>query len=177
MSTNERSLEMARDSKIEIEGGKEMEMAGHVMVHHGTNWSKVKSFVGHLLQMVLAMEAGMVIYHTILRSFFVPTYNTLTHTYPVLGYSLMVVAMVIPMVALMRFYHKSAWRYCLEMSGAMVVPIVPLVIMVQVGLLPSSLIQGCGVGDPLMILAMAGFMLLRPAHNHGTHGGSKSNCH
>jgi len=33
---------------------------------------------------------------------------------------------------------QVAWRYCLEMTGAMVAPIILLVILVQVGILPSK---------------------------------------
>ena len=142
-------------------------------------FAKVKSFLWHLLQMVLAMEAGMVANSALLGTLLAGTgYDALTRKYPVFGYWMMVVAMTLPMVALMRYYHKASWRYCLEMAAAMAAPAVALTILVQVGLLPAKPFLGCGISDPLMVLAMAGYMLVRPMpHNHGKHATGEPDCH
>lgn len=148
-------------------------------VHHNrqsTAFGKIKDFLWHLAQMVLAMEAGMAVYHALLGTILAGTgYAALTRSSPVLGYWVMVVAMTVPMVALMRVYHKSTWRYCLGMTAAMVSPVIPLTIMVLIGFVSTETIRGCGIGDVLMILSMAAYMLVRPgSHNHGSH---KESCH
>jgi hypothetical protein len=131
--------------------------------------AKAGRFLWHLLQMVLAMEAGMMVYHLLLRPLLAPTgYAVLTKAYPLLGYWMMVVSMALGMIALMR-YHRSTWRYCLEMTLAMLAPLVGLTALVQTHMLPTQTLYG--VGDPAMVLAMAAYMLYRPhEHAHGAHG-------
>jgi hypothetical protein len=132
----------------------------------------VGRFLWHLLQMVLAMEAGMAIYHHFLHTMLAGTgYAALTNTYPLFGYWMMVVSMTIPMIALMRYYHKSSWRSCNEMTIAMVTPAAALTLLVLYGLISLHTLQA--LGDPLMILAMAADMLYRrdehAGHAHAGH--------
>lgn len=166
-------------SEVHLEGSKAVNHFGNTAAsvrynRQRTTFARVKGFFWHLAQMVLAMEAGMGVYHVLLGTVLAQTgYATLTKEYPLFGYWMMVVAMTIPMVALMRYYHRSTWRYCLEMTGAMLIPAVALTVLVQTGLLPTKTIVGCGISDPLMILAMAGYMLVRRnGHAHGEHGSS-----
>lgn len=126
-------------------------------------------FLWHLLQMVLAMAAGMMIYHLLLGTVLAGTgYAALTKEYQLFGYWMMVVSMTLGMIALMR-YHRSTWRYCLEMTIAMLAPLAALTVLVLCYLFPIHTLYG--VGDPVMILAMAAYMLYRPGqHAHGAHG-------
>jgi hypothetical protein len=127
--------------------------------------SKAGPFLWHFAQMVLAMEAGMMIYHKLLWPLLEPTrFAALTDKYPLLGYWMMVISMAFGMLVLMR-YHKSTWRYCMEMTGAMFVPLVALTALVLFELCPAHILYG--FGDPLMFLAMAAFMIIRPMkHAH-----------
>src|SRR6266498_1022765 len=79
--------------------------------------ASVGGFLWHLLQMVLAMEVGMAVYHLLLGTVLTGTgYAALTREYRLFGYWMMVVSMALPMIALMRYYHKSNWRYCGAMT-------------------------------------------------------------
>jgi hypothetical protein len=126
-------------------------------------------FVWHLLQMILAMEAGMAVYHLFLHTVLSGTgYAALTNTYPLFGYWMMVASMTLPMIALMRYYHKSSWRSCNGMTIAMLLPPAVLTGLVLCELIPLHTLQA--LGDPLMILAMAADMLYRrDEHAHGGH--------
>jgi hypothetical protein len=131
--------------------------------------SKIGRFIWHMVQMIVAMEAGMMIYHHLLWPVLAhTTFSTLTDQYPLLGYWAMVASMTLPMIALMRIYHKSSWRYCLGMSTAMLAPLATLTVLVLCYLFPIHTLYG--VGDPVMILAMAAYMLYRPhQHMHSGH--------
>jgi hypothetical protein len=131
--------------------------------------ANVGRFLWHLLQMILAMEAGMAVYHLLLHTLLAGTgYAALTNAYPLFGYWMMVASMTLPMIALMRLYHKSSWRSGGEMTIAMLVPPAALTVLVLCGLIPLHTLQA--LGDPLMILAMAADMLYRrDEHAHGGH--------
>ena len=130
--------------------------------------ANVGGFLWHLLQMVLAMMAGMMIYHLSLGTLLAGTgYAALTKQYPLFGYWMMVVSMPLGMIALMR-YHRSSWRYCMEMTIAMLAPVAALTVLVLGHLIPVQTLKG--LGDPVMVLAMAVYMLYRPGeHAHGGH--------
>ena len=99
---------------------------------------KVGRFLWHLVQMVLAMEAGMMVYHLLLWPVLAPTgYGALTSAYPLFGYWMMLVSMVLGMIALMRF-HRSNWRYILEMTIAMLAPLAVLTVLVLCSRAPHS---------------------------------------
>ena len=125
-------------------------------------------FLWHFLQMVVAMELGMIIYHKLIYPLIAPIgYDALTDTYPLVGYWMMLISMAVGMIVLMRF-HKSAWRYCMEMTGAMLIPLVALTALVLFELCPDHILYR--FGDSLMFVAMAAFMLIRPAkHAHHAH--------
>lgn len=129
----------------------------------GHQVSIVGRFLWHMLQMILAMEAGMMAYHYLLRPILAPTgYTALTQAYPLFGYWMMEVSMVLGMLALMC-YHRSTWRYSLEMTLAMLAPVSVLTVLVLWSLIPIHILYG--IGDPMMFLGMAVYMIYRP-HDH-----------
>lgn len=129
----------------------------------------VGGFLFHLVQMILAMEAGMLIYRYLVKPFLAPTaYRALTMKYPLFGYWMMVVSMVIPMIALMRYYHRHSWRHCADMTIAMAAPIAALTGLALCHLIPLQTLYG--IGDPVMYGAMAVFMFFRPGAK--AHAGS-----
>jgi hypothetical protein len=135
--------------------------------------AKVGQFLWHLVQMILAMEAGMMVYHLLLWPLLAQTrYGTLTKAYPLFGYWIMLVSMVLGMLALMCI-HRFNWRYILEMTIAMLAPLAALTVLVLCYVLPIHTLFG--MGDPVMILAMTAFMLFRP-HEHA-HSGYEQACH
>ena len=143
------------------------------MVRIDGSAAKVGQFLWHLVQMILVMEAGMMVYHLLIVPVLNPTgYGALTRAYPLFGYWMMLVSMVLGMIAMMLF-HRSNWRYILEMTIAMLAPLAPLTVLVLLNVFPIHTLYG--VGDPVMILAMTAFMLFRP-HEH-THGGHEHACH
>jgi hypothetical protein len=86
----------------------------------------LRQWTCHLVQMVVAMYAGMAVY-----MLFAPT---------LLGpgdlrYAGMVLSMLVPMVALMRLHHHS-WRMASEMATGMAAPMVMCVALVRLGLCP-----------------------------------------
>jgi hypothetical protein len=160
VTTNKEENEMATDTRrIYLPQG--LQLRGAAV--------SVGRFLWHFLQMVIAMEVGMMVYHMLLWPLLSGTgYGALTQAYPLFGYWMMVASMTLPMIVLMRF-HRSSWRYCGEMTIAMLAPLAALTVMVLCYLLPIHTLYG--VGDPLMFLAMAAYMLYRPHdHAHDAHG-------
>lgn len=136
----------------------------------GSRWGR---FIWHFLQMVVAMELGMMVYHHLLWPLIAQTpYAPLTDAFPLLGYWSMVASMVLGMLVLMLL-QRSPWSYCFQMTLAMVAPVAALTVLVLCYLIPSHILYG--LGDPVMFVAMAAFMLYRPhyhhdaAHEHGAH--------
>ncbi len=145
--------------------------AATIEVHQHDKRSRaasIRQFVWHLLPMVLSMVAGMMIYHLLVGTLLAGTgFAALTKQNRLFGYWMMVASMVLGMLALMR-YHRSTWRYCLEMTLAMLAPLAAMTVLVFFALFPIQILYG--LGDPLMILAMAAYMLYRPVeHAHGAH--------
>lgn len=70
-------------------------------------------FLWALLQMVIAMKVGMLIYHFKLDTVLAGTqFAALNVEYPVFGHWMMVAAMALAMSVFMRYYHKSTWQFC-----------------------------------------------------------------
>ena len=100
--------------------------------HEQGSVPKVGQFLWHLLQMVLAMAAGMAIYVALFRLILTPDgYKAMQTEQPFLWYFETAPFMAVPMVALMR-YHGYRWRQCTEMSAAMLIPPAGLIALVQV---------------------------------------------
>jgi hypothetical protein len=94
-------------------------------------------FTRHLLEMVLAMLAGMAVLSVALAALREsPGYANLFVEYGLMGAS-----MAVPMVGWMRFRGHS-WRDGGEMTAAMVVPMLAPVALVQLGVAVSGLSEG-----------------------------------
>lgn len=130
----------------------------------GAGWR----FTRHLMEMVLAMMAGMVVLGVALWALGEPPgFSSL-----LVEYALMGAFMSVPMVAWMR-YRGHAWSDGLEMVGAMLVPMFALVIPVELGL--AGYVPGLSE-QTLMVLShvamIAGMVVLmiyrfeRYAHSH-----------
>ena len=123
-------------------------------------------FARHLLEMVVAMMAGMAVLGAALAALGEPPgYANLLVQYGVMG-----AFMAAPMVAWMR-HRGHSWRDGGEMTAAMVVPMLALALLVEFGVSVPGLTEGS-----LMLLshgAMIGGMVAlmayrfeRYAHDH-----------
>ncbi len=113
-------------------------------------------FSRHLAEMVIAMLVGMGLLGVAIRALGTPP----GYANPLVEYGLMGVAMAIPMVGWMRF-RGHGWADCLEMTMAMLLPMLALA-------LPSALGLGGPTGHSLMMLShvamiagMVALMLVR----------------
>ena len=133
----------------------------------GRSLRKVGYFLWHLLQMLLAMMAGMASYG--LLSGMLPAasdYAALLAAYPTLEYPVMFAFMTPPMVALMRL-HGYNWRRTTEMVGAMLGPPAVLIALVLGGAsdyLPWLSVSTLGLSTHVaMLVGMVVWMLYRGA--------------
>ena len=121
----------------------------------------VGHFLWHLLQMVLAMMAGMAVYGVLFYGLLAPEW---LEAYPLLQYPLMFAFMTPPMAAVMR-YHDYNWQHTTEMVGAMIGPPAVLVVLVLCGLSAFLPLLSVGSLGPLthiaMLVGMVAWMLYR----------------
>jgi hypothetical protein len=120
--------------------------------------AKIRSFVWHLLQMVVAMQAGMALYMLFVDQLAPAAYKAAMVAYPLLDFWMMMLAMTLPMIGLM-LYHKYDLRYCIGMTIAMLAPVGLLTVLTQVDLMSI-----CGLhcnGQTAMVLGMAIYMFFR----------------
>jgi flagellar biosynthetic protein FliP len=129
----------------------------------GAGWS----FTRHLLEMVVAMMAGMVVLGAAVGLLGQPPAyadNALVE------YALMGLFMSAPMVAWMR-YRGHSWTDGMEMTAAMLVPMFALVLLVELGVVGLSEHSFMVLSHVAMIGGMAALMLFRPdRYVYGAHG-------
>ena len=161
---NEPATPAAMSNAVEERGTVSPRKAGQARRYLGAGWS----FTRHLLEMVLAMMAGMAVLGVALAVLGEPP----GYSNPLVEYGLMGASMAVPMVAWMRFRGHS-WSDGGEMTVAMLVPIFALVLPVELGVAVPGLSE-----DSLMMLshvAMIGGMVVLMIYRferyaHGVHG-------
>ncbi|MDR3578144.1 MAG: hypothetical protein P4L50_30120 [Anaerolineaceae bacterium] len=153
---------------------KGLESAGAQAFETNNILAKAGSFIWHLAQMILVMEAGMMVYMRLIRPLLTTTaFSDTLSRHPLISYWLMVISMALPMIALMRLLHKSTWGYSLGMTIGMVAPLAALTVLVLCNLVSIHILFA--ISDPLMFMAMAVFMIVRP-HTHA-HASCQPACH
>ena len=124
-------------------------------------------FARHLLEMVVAMMAGMVVLGVALATLGEPPgYANLFVQYGLMG-----VSMSVPMVAWMR-HRGHSWRDGGEMTAAMLVPMLAPVAPVEMGVAVPGLSEGSlmVVSHVAMIGGMVALMAYRfERYAHGAH--------
>ncbi|MFC4627107.1 hypothetical protein ACFO6V_02600 [Promicromonospora alba] len=143
----------------------------HAATHHiapTTRWRKVLRFHAHLVEMVVVMVLGMMLLAPAWDWFGAAVGIEALLARPDVGAVVMVLDMVAAMTVWMRV-RRHGWPAIWEMNAAMAAPFAVLLVLFWVG--------AVGAGDMmlwghvLMVPAMAGAMLLRPAeyteHVHG----------
>jgi hypothetical protein len=124
-------------------------------------------FARHLLEMVVAMMAGMAVLGLALAALGEPP----GYANPFVQYGLMGVSMSVPMVAWMR-YRGHSWSDGAEMTAAMVVPMLAPVALVELGVAVPGLSEESlmVVSHVAMIGGMVALMLYRfDRYAHGSH--------
>jgi len=129
----------------------------------------LRQWTCHLAQMVVAMYAGMAVYMLFAPALMGPGD---------LRYAGMVLSMLVPMVALMRFQHHG-WRMANEMAIGMAAPMIMCVALVRLGLCPLfpvltwlTAANVYAVAHHAMLLGMIAVMIWRrgmyAARHHAT---------
>ena len=125
--------------------------------------SKVGRFLLHLLEMLLAMSAGMGIFHLMANQ--IPASSNLvavTDREAVLHNVVMVVFMTVPMLSWM-IVRGHGWRHSLEMGVAMLAPIAAINLICSLGAV-EYLPWLAKSSSPAMYLGMLAAMLYRRSH-------------
>jgi hypothetical protein len=130
-----------------------------------------RSFVGHYIEMVVAMYAGMFIIGMPLTELAgvlgVDTAN-LHESAPAFVFLDMAVVMTVPMIAWMRFRHRHGWRPCLEMAASMFIPTVAAIALLATDVSNYGTLMT--FEHVAMFPAMLIAMLIRPGEYTGRHG-------
>lgn len=162
--SNETRTLMATSGAMRSTGASLPEASGRSRLSRGALWS----FTRHLLEMLIAMFAGMGVLGAALALLGEPSgYGNLF-----LKYGLMGLSMVVPMVGLMR-YRGHPWSDGVEMSAAMLVPMLLPVIPVELGADLPGLSEGSlmMISHVTMIAGMVLLMLYRwDRYACGAHG-------
>lgn len=133
-----------------------------------TRARKVGRFLAHLTEMVVVMVLGMMLLAPAWDGVGAALGIEAVLSRPDVGAVVMVLDMVIAMTAWMRV-RRHGWAPIWEMNAAMVAPFAVLLVLFWIGAADTGDLMVWG--HALMVPAMAGAMLLRPAeyteHVHG----------
>lgn len=131
---------------------------GHAGAHVMHAGEHREHFWRHFLEMLGVMLAGMFAAGYILvRASGFSNWNDTIAAYPTLSLLVMTAGMSLPMVAWMLFRGMGR-RNSSEMAAAMILPVVPFLLLVWLGITKSPL---CGGYCAATVIAMLGLMLYR----------------
>lgn len=143
----------------------------HAATHHiapTTRWRKVLRFHAHLVEMVVVMVLGMMLLAPAWDWAGAAVGIEALLARPDVGAVVMVLDMVVAMTVWMRV-RRHGWPAIWEMNAAMAAPFAVLLVLFWMGAVTAGDMMLWG--HVLMVPAMAGAMLLRPAeyteHVHG----------
>jgi hypothetical protein len=119
---------------------------------------RVSPFWRHFLQMLAVMMVGMIVSAAVLLTVVgLKTWDEVTTQYGAQALLVMAVGMTVPMVAWM-LYRGMGRKNSYEMAAVMVVPVIPFLCLVWLGITKSAL---CGPYCAVTILAMLALMFYR----------------
>lgn len=128
--------------------------------------SKVGRFLLHLLEMLLAMQAGMILFHLLENQ--IPATSSLAavaDSETVVHNVVMDIFMTVPMLAWMLL-RGHGWHHSLEMAFAMLAPTAVINLLCSLGAV-EYLPWLAEVSGPAMYIGMLGAMLYRRNHFTG----------
>lgn len=154
---------------------RKMEAMQAQVPNRGKPASKVGRFLLHLLEMLLAMEAGMIIFHLLENQ--IPATSSLAavaDSKTIVHKVVMDIFMTVPMLAWM-ILRGHGWRHSLEMGFAMLAPVAVINLLCSLGAV-EYLPWLAEASGPAMYFGMLGAMLYRRDHftgkaGHLTHAG------
>jgi hypothetical protein len=118
-------------------------------------------FVRHLLEMVLAMAAGMAVFSVTFRWLLTPTGYRALHTHsPLLWFAGMGISMMVPMIAWMRYHQGHSGRQCAEMTAAMLVPSGTIAALVQFGVIADPWLAARPLSTSTHVAMLLGMILV-----------------
>ena len=129
----------------------------HSGVPHG--WSATRTFLRHLLEMVVAMMLGMCILGMAFRGIHLALFGTgfddAWHSHTELAVFAMTFNMTLPMVALMR-YRGHGWDRCEEMAAAMFILAFATLVPFWLGIVSATVVLPLEMNLmlPVMVLVM-----------------------
>jgi hypothetical protein len=126
-----------------------------------------RSFVGHYIEMVVAMYAGMFVIGMPLTDLAGLFGADLHHDAPAFMFLDMAVVMTVPMVAWMRFRHQHTWKPCLEMAASMFIPTAVAIALLTLNISDYGTLMT--FEHLAMFPAMLIAMLIRPDEYTGHH--------
>jgi hypothetical protein len=151
--------------KTTIEHAKAMNLQAPEQEMHDRG-VKVGRFVLRLLEMLIAMQVGMGVFHLMLGLIRTYSSSRALESGTTLHAIVMTVFMTIPMAAWM-IIRGHGWRHCIEMIIAMIAPVAFIGLLCQLGV-DQYLPWLAGLSTPLMFLGMIFAMLYRRDHYIGT---------
>ena len=123
---------------------------------------KTGRFILHLLEMLVAMQIGMSVFHLMLGLLRIYSNSRAVEAGTTLHAVVMTVFMTVPMAAWMLI-RGHGWRHCAEMVIAMIAPVALIGLLCQLGL-DEYLPWLAALSTPLMFLGMILAMLYRREH-------------
>lgn len=118
----------------------------------------IKPFLGHFVEMSVAMMAGMALFGMPLRALLGSLLGSSVVRIPELRALGMAIAMTLAMVLWMRF-RKHSWRASAEMTAAMIVPSLALMPALWLGMVSGDTLTA--LVHVLMLPSMLAAMLYR----------------
>lgn len=137
--------------------------------------SKTGRFLLHLLEMLVAMQIGMGIFHLVLGLLRIFSISGTFESGTALHAIMMTIFMTVPMAAWMIF-RGHGWRHCTEMVIAMIAPVAVIGLLCQLGL-DAYLPWLAGLSMPAMLLGMIVAMLYRKEHYTGRANHASQSAH
>jgi len=125
-----------------------------------------RAFARHYVEMVVVMFVGMAVLAVPARVVTSAVWPEIEANDPTLMLARMGAIMALPMVPWMR-WRGHGWQPTLEMAGAMIVPAIGAVALLEAGVVESTGLL-MGIEHVAMLISMFAVMIGRPdAYSHG----------
>jgi len=139
-------------------------------------WALTREFARHYVEMVVVMLAGMGVLALPARWVTDAVLPAVDGDDPTLMLARMAATMTLPMVPWMR-WRGHGWRPCLEMVGAMIVPAMGVIALLEVGVIEAVWLL-MTLEHVAMFLAMFIVMIARPdEYSHAHDGATTAQAH
>lgn len=146
-----------QSERVNVASGDSSQLDHPVSAAHAHHGRRVRHFLWHLAEMLVAMMIGMAVAVGVFSAVVGENYGQARHRYPTAALLVMAVGMAVPMVAWMRF-RRHTWKNSIEMGAAMMLPAVPFLACVWAHVFVNA---PTGPYMAVSTVAMLGLMLYR----------------